>query len=316
MLARKKRARDALEGFTLALDGFCVMRGALDAQTVRALQHDLASRSADGTVCRELASLPAEDLARTDEAAYLQLRDLDGQTEQSVATFLFSTLPGCAAAATGWGEPERWCLMQEHYVAKPAGSDSQHFLWHRDAERHLWAADGVAAPALLQPPALLADESPAAPEGSLYRGPPVTANAPYVSLWTALDPTTRENGTLVVLPARTPGHRDAGRPAARPCDLERCEARHGAPARLEPRPTCCRLRSHVLQAAVPCGRGCNPAPRDRHLMPRGYPCLACLTQAWRSSSSRGTWRCSRARSSTPTLTRTLTRALTRTRTLT
>ena len=108
MLARKKRARDALEGFTLALDGFCVMRGALDAQTVRALQHDLASRSADGTVCRELASLPAEDLARTDEAAYLQLRDLDGQTEQSVATFLFSTLPGCAAAATGWGETERW----------------------------------------------------------------------------------------------------------------------------------------------------------------------------------------------------------------
>jgi len=261
MLARKKRARDALEGFTLALDGFCVMRGALDAQTVRALQHDLASRSADGTVCRELASLPAEDLARTDEAAYLQLRDLDGQTEQSVATCLFSTLPGCAAAATGWGEPERWCLMQEHYVAKPAGSDSQHFLWHRDAERHLWAADGVAAPALLQPPALLADESPAAPEGSLYRGPPATANAPYVSLWTALDPTTRENGTLVVLPARTPGHRDAGRPAARPCDLERCEARHGAPARLEPRPTCCRLQPHVLQAAGPCGlQPCTSGP--------------------------------------------------------
>ena len=90
-------------------------------------------------------------------------------------------------------------------------------------------------------------------EGSLYRGPPATANAPYVSLWTALDPTTRENGTLVVLPARTPGHRDAGRPAARPCDLERCEARHGAPARLEPRPTCCRLRSHLWSATLHLG---------------------------------------------------------------
>ena len=247
----KKRARDAFDGYTLARDGFCVIRGALDAQTVCALQHDLASRGADGTICQELASLDLEDLARTDEAAYLQLRDLDSHTEQSVATCLFSTLPGCAAAATGWGSPGRWCLMQEHFVAKPAGSDAQHFLWHRDAERHLWAADGVAAPALLQPPALLADESSAAaPEGSLYRGPPVTANAPYVSLWTALDPTTRENGTLVVLPARTPGHRDAGAPAARPCDLERCEARHGVPL------------------------DCNPTPRAEGCDPRAVGCEA------------------------------------------
>ena len=248
MCAAKKRARDAFNGFTLARDGFCVIRGALDAQTVCALQHDLAARGADGTICQELASLDAEDLARTDEAAYLQLRDLDYLTEQSVATCLFATLPGCAAAATGWGEPGRWCLMQEHFVAKRAGSDAQHFLWHRDAERHLWAADGVATPALMQPPELLADDSSAAaPEGSLYSGPPVTANAPYVSLWTALDPTTRDNGTLVVLPARTRGHRDEGG-SARPCDLERCEARHGVPLDYNPTPraggcdpTCWRL---------------------------------------------------------------------------
>jgi hypothetical protein len=262
MCAAKKRARDALDGFTLARDGFCVIRGALDAQTICALQHDLASRGADGTICQELASLDAEDLARTDEAAYLQLRDLDSPTEQSVATCLFSTLPGCAAAATGWGEPGRWCLMQEHFVAKSASSDAQHFLWHRDAERHLWAADGVAAPALLQPPELSDETSAAAPEGSLYRGPPVTANAPYVSLWTVLDPTTRDNGTLVVLPARTRGHRDAGRPAARPCDLERCEAQHGVPLDCNPTPHVLKAAIHLLEAVTPCGGGCNPAPQE------------------------------------------------------
>ena len=71
--AKRQRGR-SLDDYSFAHDGFCVLRGVVDAATVEALRHDqrqTASSSADGSVCQ----MPAlDDSARTEREAHLHYR--------------------------------------------------------------------------------------------------------------------------------------------------------------------------------------------------------------------------------------------------
>ena len=218
-----------------ARDGFCIIRGALDAATVGAFIEDAASRAAaasDSTICEPPASLYHPARQSTD--AYLRLRaqstNIGSEQASRIARALFSTLPSCAAEASGWSEPNGggdgdWRLMHEAYIVKPPHGGS-HYLWHRDCDRHLWCAEGVDNTAALdQPPGLAhVARDGAPPEGEsaelyaaeLYARPPLRAAVPYLTVWTALSRTSRQNGTLVLLPAQTASHAaDSGGGAAR-----------------------------------------------------------------------------------------------------
>ena len=197
-----------------------------------------------------------------------------------------STLPSCAAEASGWSEPNGggdgdWRLMHEAYIVKPPHGGS-HYLWHRDCDRHLWCAEGVDNTAALdQPPGLAhvaRDGVP--PEGEsaelyaaeLYARPPLRAAVPYLTVWTALSCTSRQNGTLVLLPAQTASHAaDSGGGAARRRGAAWDGLREvdGSPLHTSTRTT-----GHAAQRV------------RRHTV-------------WRSSCSRATRASSRATSSTP-----------------
>ena len=118
-------------------DGFVVVRGVLDEDTVAALRLDADRRAhglhldADSTVwVHDNQHLALNDVARTQAGPYLALR---GDDSPLIARALLTTLPAVVAAATGWVADLR--LFNEHYVIKPPGG-GQHFLWHRDADRH------------------------------------------------------------------------------------------------------------------------------------------------------------------------------------
>ena len=150
-----------------ARDGYYVMRGVLDQATISSLRRDASARAAgqdleqDSTVwVHSTRELPLYAAARMDAAAYLELRAQGGASAcPLIARALLHTLPSVAADVTGWeqggakqGRAEQggWRLFNEHYVIKPAASDGgkpagggQHFLWHRDADRHLRCAERV-----------------------------------------------------------------------------------------------------------------------------------------------------------------------------
>ena len=166
-----------------ARDGYCVLRGALDAATVAALRRDADRRSAgldltqDSTVwVHDLQHLPLHAPARTDAAAYLELRAQGGESSPLLARALLHTLPAAAAAATGWTE-SGWRLFNEHFVIKPAHG-GQHFLWHRDADRHLRCAE-MAGPRVAAPN----DAEGERVEGRFYAGPPPPAVVAYVNTY-------------------------------------------------------------------------------------------------------------------------------------
>jgi len=73
----------------------------------------------------------------------------------------------------------------------------------------------------------------------------------------ALRPPPSEAGTLCLLPASTPAHRDSASPAARPCSLEACEARHAVPMCLRPGDVCV-FSSYVFHTSRP---NRSPSPR-------------------------------------------------------
>ena len=151
-----------------ARDGYYVMRGVLDQDTISSLRRDALARAAgqdleqDSTVwVHSTRELPLYAAARMDAAAYLELRAQGGASAcPLIAQALLHTLPSVAASVTGWEqggveqggvEQGGWRLFNEHYVIKPGATDDgkpagggQHFLWHRDADRHLRCAERVA----------------------------------------------------------------------------------------------------------------------------------------------------------------------------
>ena len=175
-----------------ARDGYFVMRGVLDQDTIFSLRRDAAMRAAgqdlekDSTVwVHSTRELPLYAPARLDAAAYLELRAQGGASAcPLIAQALLHTLPSLAAEVTEWEqggveqggvEQGGWRLFNEHYVIKPGASDhgkpaggGQHFLWHRDADRHLRCAERVAigAGSRASPKAsrLRTAQPPAAPE--------------------------------------------------------------------------------------------------------------------------------------------------------
>lgn len=239
-----------MEASSFARDGFCIVRRAIDSETVAALVADAESRTAssDCTICEPPAAL--DDPARLSNDAYLRLRaqstNIGSKQAALIARALFETLPACAAYATNWSAADDdWRLMHEAYLIKPAHGGA-HYLWHRDGDRHLWCAEGVEDTCLDSPPGLVAhvaaealapDEAGQGVEAELYARPPLRAAVPYLTVWTALSRTTRQNGTLVILPAQATAHRDAGVWAARPCGAA-CEAAHGVALELEPGDLC------------------------------------------------------------------------------
>ena len=94
-------------------------------------------------------------------------------------------------------------------------------------------------------------------EGRFYAGPPPSAAVAYVNTWSPLDDCDASNGTLCLLPASTPAHRDSASPAARPCSLEACEARHAVPMCLRPGDVCV-FSSYVFHTSRP---NRSPSPR-------------------------------------------------------
>ena len=164
--AANQKVAEARQAF--ARDGFFVMRGVLDQDTISSLRRDAAVRAAgqdlekDSTVwVHSTRELPLYAPARLDAEAYLELRAQGGASAcPLIAQALLHTLPSLAAEVTGWEqggvaqggvEQGGWRLFNEHYVIKPGASDhgkpaggGQHFLWHRDADRHLRCAERVA----------------------------------------------------------------------------------------------------------------------------------------------------------------------------
>ena len=308
--AANQKVAEARQAF--ARDGFFVMRGVLDQDTISSLRRDAAVRAAgqdlekDSTVwVHSTRELPLYAPARLDAAAYLELRAQGGASAcPLIAQALLHTLPSLAAEVTGWEqggveqggvEQGGWRLFNEHYVIKPGASDhgkpaggGQHFLWHRDADRHLRCAERVAIGAgsrastkasrlrTVQPRAALEEppgeeqqaeeeeegeeeeaEEEEPVEGRFYAGPPPSAAVAYVNTWSPLDDCDASNGTLCLLPASTPAHRDSASPAARPCSLEACEARHAVPMCLRPGDVCV-FSSYVFHTSRP---NRSPSPR-------------------------------------------------------
>ena len=266
---------DPSSSAAFARDGYLVLRGVLDADTIAALRRDAARRCAghdleqDSTLwVHDLRELPLCAPARMQADAYLELRAQGGEACPLMARALMKTLPAAAALATGWGD-DGWRLFNEHYVIKPPGG-GQHFLWHRDADRHLRCAErsrradsepkadadepGAEAEADAEEP----EEEPV--EGHFYAGPPPAAAVPYVNTWAPLDPCSADSGTLCLLPASSPHHRDSGQPAARPCSLDACEREHGAHMALQPGDVCV-FASYVFHTSRP---NASPVARRVH----------------------------------------------------
>ena len=258
-----RTASEAAAAF--ARDGYCVVRGVIDQDTIDALRLDADARSAgqdleqDSTVwVHDMQDLPLRAPARTQASAYLEMRARGGQACPLIAEALLRTLPWVASIATGW---EGGCLrlFNEHYVIKPPGG-GQHFLWHRDADRHLRCAERVASqPRRAAQQRAAAEEGEEPVEGHYYAGAPPAAAVSYVNTWAPLDACTADNGTLCVLPASTPGHRDSGAPAARPCSLAACEEEHGVRMALQPGDVCV-FASYVFHTSRP-----NEAPAARRV---------------------------------------------------
>ena len=209
-------------------DGFVVVRGVLDEDTVAVLRLDADRRAhglhldADSTVwVHDNQHLALNDVARTQAGPYLALR---GDDSPLIARALLTTLPAVVAAATGWVADLR--LFNEHYVIKPPGG-GQHFLWHRDADRHLQCAQLARGGGGNKEKEC--GEEASAVEGAFYAGQPPRAAVAYINTWAALDPCAPGNGALALLPASAPGHRSSGAPAARPCHAVRAKLRR-APA--------------------------------------------------------------------------------------
>ena len=290
-----------------ARDGYFVVRDVLDQDTIAALRRDSGRRAAgqdleqDSTVwVHSTRELPLYATARMDAAAYLELRAQGGATEQAAATAssaladagsacpliaqaLLRTLPSVAAAVTGWGQgvcgQGGWRLFNEHYVVKPAYG-GQHFLWHRDADRHLRCAERVAPPPAApgEEPEQEPEQEPEEPEepveGRFYAGAPPSAAVAYVNTWAPLDACDASNGTLCLLPARTPGHRDSAAPAARPCSLDGCERAHGVAMALQPGDVCC-FSSYIFHTSRPnssaAARCATPPHTDTDTEPEPEP---------------------------------------------
>ena len=245
-----------------ARDGYYVMRGVLDQDTISSLRRDASARAAgqdleqDSTVwVHSTRELPLYAAARMDAAAYLELRAQGGASAcPLIAQALLHTLPSVAADVTGGvqqagagrsgagrGGAGRggWRLFNEHYVIKPAATGDgkpagggQHFLWHRDADRHLRCAErvtlGTAPRASPKASQARTAQPPAAPkeqpeegeeeegedddddddedeeeedeeepvEGRFYAGLPPSAAVAYVNTWSPLDGCDADNGTL------------------------------------------------------------------------------------------------------------------------
>ena len=248
-----------------ARDGYYVMRGVLDQDTISSLRRDASARAAgqdlerDSTVwVHSTRELPLYAAARMDAAAYLELRAQGGASAcPLIAQALLHTLPSVAADVTGWeqqagaeqagaeqsevqqAEAERggagrggWRLFNEHYVIKPAATGDgtgdgkpagggQHFLWHRDADRHLRCAErvtlGTAPRASPKASQARTAQPPAAPkeqpeeeeepvEGRFYAGLPPSAAVAYVNTWSPLDGCDADNGTLYPSPLTLTTH--------------------------------------------------------------------------------------------------------------
>ena len=93
-----------------ARDGYYVMRGVLDQDTISSLRRDASARAAgqdleqDSTVwVHSTRELPLYAAARMDAAAYLELRAQGGASAcPLIAQALLHTLPSVAADVTGW----------------------------------------------------------------------------------------------------------------------------------------------------------------------------------------------------------------------
>ena len=106
--AANQKVAEARQAF--ARDGFFVMRGVLDQDTISSLRRDAAVRAAgqdlekDSTVwVHSTRELPLYAPARLDAAAYLELRAQGGASAcPLIAQALLHTLPSLAAEVTGW----------------------------------------------------------------------------------------------------------------------------------------------------------------------------------------------------------------------
>ena len=171
---------------SFAARGFCAFQSLLSASQLQLLRRQCDDRRMAISLeclCEAdcvLEALPEENyppeahLARSNSAAYLELRASEEADRKCLDTLLFSTLAAAANALLG-GAPPR--LFNEHFVSKPALGGP--FRWHTDAAHQLEALFSLAAPERC-------DEHE------------------YLSLWVALDDIQDENGPLLLLPLDAP----------------------------------------------------------------------------------------------------------------